>query len=378
MKKSKKNQIVFIFIGTVLLIFACALTIYKFWKPTNINVENESLTIETPVEIYSSFETLTENENETELSKETTTQKRITKSKKITSLKNELKVDKEVPDKPVMVKPKPKPAKPNPKPIPNPSVILNVPTILQYPKYPTGCEAASATSLMQYYKVNVSMDEMINAIPKEELYEENGKVYGPNINEKFAGNPMHKSSSDCPGFGAYSPVIERAMNNVLASKLSLYRAKRITGCSFKSLLSNLKRNNPVIVWSTYKMKAPGYKNSWWVKNPDGTETQFKYPTMMHIMVLYGYDSSKVYIMDPILGNVSYSRSLFEQRWNELGKQAIIMEKIIPLPTKPETTTDSSESNTTEISPSNTETESDTLNNTTETETFTDIGTTVNN
>ena len=241
-----------------------------------------------------------------------------------------------------------------------------------------GCEAASATSLMQYYKVNVSMDEMINAIPKEELYEENGKVYGPNINEKFAGNPMHKSSSDCPGFGAYSPVIERAMNNVLASKLSLYRAKRITGCSFKSLLSNLKQNDPAIVWSTYKMKAPGYKNSWWVKNSDGSETQFKYPTMMHIMVLYGYDSSKVYIMDPILGNVSYSRSLFEQRWNELGKQAIIMKKIIPLPTKPELTTDFSESNTAEPSSAHTETESNTLNNTTETKTFTDIGTTVNN
>ena len=341
----KKSRIAIISFGCVLAIALCSFSVYRIHaKNSTPKVTEESVTQEY---IESEMTVSQEITEETTTQAETTTKKRVIKSQKITALKDKLDVDKELPAAPVTTpptlpaqKPDKKPSKPSSKPskpAQKVGIILDVPSVLQYPKYPMGCEAASATCLMKYYKVNVTMDEMINAIPREDLYEENGKVYGPDISIKFAGNPKHKASDDNPGFGAYSPVVYKAMNSVLAQKKAPYRAKNITGCSFNTLIRSLNNKNPVIVWSTYKMKPAGYKDAWLVKNPDGTESMFKYPTLMHIMVLHGYDKDNIYLMDPILGFVKYPTKTFEKRWNELGKQAVIMEKGIPLPPIPDIT-----------------------------------------
>ena len=333
-----KRRIAIIFLGCAAIAAICSFTACRVHTKQNIP-ESDVTTLEDFQDTYSSSEPLDDVTEQPTFQAETTTEKRIIKSDKITQLKDKLNADKEIPKVPVTTPPK----KPNPKPSAKPEekvgIILDVPSVLQYPKYPMGCEAASATCLMQYYKINVTMDEMINAIPREDIYEENDKVYGPDISVKFAGNPRHKASDDNPGFGAYSPVVYKAMNSVLAQKHAPYRAKNITGCSFNTLLKSLDNKNPVVVWSTYKMKPAGFKDAWLVKNPDGTESMFKYPSLMHIMVLHGYDKDNIFLMDPILGFVKYPKKTFEKRWIELGKQAIIMEKGNPHPTVPATKPD---------------------------------------
>ena len=353
----KKSHIAIIVFGCFLAIALCSFSAYRIHAKNNIpKTTDENITEEY---IESELTVLQETTEEIATQAETTTEKRVIKSQKITALKDKLNVDKELPAAPVTTPPtlpsqkpdrKPsKPSKPNNKPTQKPvqkiGIIVDVPSVLQYPKYPMGCEAASATCLMKYYKITVTMDEMINAIPREDLYEENGKVYGPDISIKFAGNPKHKASDDNPGFGAYSPVVYKAMNSVLAQKHAPCRAKNITGCPFNTLIKSLDNKNPVIVWSTYKMKPAGFKDAWLVKNPDGTESMFKYPTLMHIMVLHGYDKDNIYLMDPILGFVKYPKKTFENRWIELGKQAIVMEKGIPLPPIPDITMPSTDPST---------------------------------
>ena len=222
---------------------------------------------------------------------------------------------------------KPKPTAPAPKKNASTSkkVKLNVPLIKQIPSYPTGCEAASATMLLRFYGYNVSLDQMVAAIPRENLYKENGRVYGPSIYEKFVGDPRQTYTDARPGYGAFSPVITKSLNSVIAGKGGKHTAKNISGCSFSTLLSHLNNGRPVIVWATAKMQTPKYVNSWYIKDASGKETYFEYPRGTHVMVLSGYDSNFVYITDPIYGNVKYSHSSFNDKWVLLGKQAIILD-----------------------------------------------------
>lgn len=86
------------------------------------------------------------------------------------------------------------------------------------------------------------------------------------------------------------------------------------------------------------MRIPTLVNSWYIKNADGTDRYFEYPRGTHVMVLIGHDSSKVYMNDPYLSGVkSYPLATFADRWNLLGKQAIIIEDYKVETTKPEST-----------------------------------------
>lgn len=206
---------------------------------------------------------------------------------------------------------------------------LNVPMVSQLPDYPTGCEAASATMLLKYYGYNVSLQEMVNAIPREDLYSENGRVYGPSIYEKFVGDPTQTYTSERPGYGAFSPVITKSINSVLRSKNGKHSAKNITGCSLSALFKNIDSGNPVIVWATSKMRTPQYVNSWYIKNPGGEDIYFEYPRGTHVTVLCGYDSEYVYIADPYYGYAKYTVSQFADKWNLLGNQAIVLSGYVP-------------------------------------------------
>ncbi|MEG2051107.1 MAG: C39 family peptidase [Oscillospiraceae bacterium] len=220
-----------------------------------------------------------------------------------------------------------------------PIVKLSVPYVSQLPLYPTGCEAASATMLLKYYGYNVSLTQVVDAIPREDLYSENGKVFGPSIYNKFVGDPTQKYTDPRPGYGAFAPVVTKAINKIIRINNGDRLAKNITGCSFYTLIEYIDKGHPVIVWATYKMKTPTLVNAWYIKNPDGTDTYFEYPRGTHVMVLVGYDSNKVYIADPYQSGIqSYSHSSFVEKWSFIGNQSVVMAEKVALTTQPPTTT----------------------------------------
>ena len=222
--------------------------------------------------------------------------------------------------------------------------MLNVPYVRQFPKYPTGCEGASATMLLKYYGFNVSLDEVINEIPRADLYSENGKVYGPSIYEKFVGDPTQKGSGERPGYGAFAPVITAAMNRLIAAHggATTYVAKNITGSSVAELLAHLDAGQPMVIWATIDMFTPYTLNTWWVKTANG-EYQFSYPHGTHVSVLKGHDSNYIYISDPGTPTRSkYTISQFASKYELLGKQAICIERYVPPTTEPATTTTTTE------------------------------------
>lgn len=239
------------------------------------------------------------------------------------------------------------------------SVRLNVPMVSQLPSYPTGCEAASATMLLQYYGYNVGIGTLVSAIPRENLYAEtlpdgSTRVYGPSIYQKFVGDPRQTYTSETPGYGAFAPVVTSAINSVISRNGGKHIAKNITGSSVNTLLNYLDKGYPIIVWSTARMKTPEFVNSWYIKTDSG-DKYFEYPRGTHVTVLTGYDSSKVYMNDPYFGKVSFSHSDFSSKYALLGKQAILIEKYetttaeestaIPESTTDDETTASEESTT---------------------------------
>ncbi len=202
---------------------------------------------------------------------------------------------------------------------------MSIPYVSQLPKYPTGCEAASCCMLLKYYKFNVTIDEMVEAIPRKNLYRKNGKTYGPDINEMFVGDPRCYYTSDTPGYGVFSPAVTKSLQKVIDQKGGGYKAVKISGCTFQELLGHISNGQPAIVWATYKMKTPTEKNAWYI---EGTDKYFSYPRGTHVMILSGFSDSEVVTVDPYdNGVLNFSKSTFEDRWNLLGKQAIVLEKV---------------------------------------------------
>ncbi len=197
----------------------------------------------------------------------------------------------------------------------------------QMPNYPTGCEGSSMNSLLRWYGINTNLTECINAIPRENVVTRNGTRYGPNIYEKFAGNPRHGYTSSSPGYGAFAPVITKSLNKVINNHGGGYTAKNITGAKTGDLYKYLREGHPMIVWCTYNMKQPTGKNSWYYKNSKGQWQYFEYPRPTHVVVLRGYDANNVYIMDSYNGTYkTFSRSSFASKYQLLRHQAIKIDK----------------------------------------------------
>ena len=200
---------------------------------------------------------------------------------------------------------------------------LPIPYVNQKPDYPTGCEAASSCMLLKYYGFDITMKQMVNIIPRENLYKKNGKLYGPDINEKFVGDPTGYYTSEHPGYGVFSPAVTKALQQAIDERGGGYTAVKISGCSFAELKHQISTGHPAIVWATYKMQNPTKVNSWYI---DTTGEYFEYPRGTHVMILAGFDKDTVEVVDPYGNGIQhYDMDLFEARWNLLGKQAIVLE-----------------------------------------------------
>lgn len=201
---------------------------------------------------------------------------------------------------------------------------MNIPYVSQLPKFPTGCEAASCCMLLKYYGYSINIDQMVNIIPRKNLYKKNGKTYGPDINEMFVGDPRYTYTSSTPGYGVFSPAVTKALQKAIDERGGGYTAVRISGCSFDELLGYISDGSPAIVWATYKMQNPTKVNAWYIES---TGKYFEYPRGTHVMILSGHSSTTVTTVDPYdNGVLTFDKSKFEDRWELLGKQAIVLVK----------------------------------------------------
>lgn len=195
--------------------------------------------------------------------------------------------------------------------------LIDVPAICQYPELPTGCESVAATMVLQYYSTDISAGEFVISWLKysEDFYTKNGKLYGPDPNKVFAGNPFTANS-----YGCFAGPIANAVNRNSTN----CKAQIIVGKTLSELCEEYINNGePLLIWATISMKKSYQGKSWYLE--DGSE--FTWPAGEHCLVLVGYNDEYYFLNDPVSGStVAYQKNIVEKRYTELGKQAVYIYK----------------------------------------------------
>lgn len=193
---------------------------------------------------------------------------------------------------------------------------------LSQDEIPTGCESVSTVMGLQYMGIDISPEEFINEyLPCENFWKENGKIYGPDPDEYFAGNPFEAGSLGC-----FPRVIMKALEAMKDENypgMSEIRYKNVSGEPLYTLAKEyIARKIPVIVWVTIDME-PSYEGmEYYLK--DGS--LYVWRAREHCMVLCGYDEENYYLMDPLSDGrmVIYDMETVEARYEELGRNAVVL------------------------------------------------------
>ncbi len=210
--------------------------------------------------------------------------------------------------------------------------IIKVPYINQ-DEIASGCEAVSATMLLQHHGYDVTAKEFTDEflIKKDWTVESDGKIHAADPSSAYPGSPYIPSGYNC-GFGCYAPALAKSLNIFL--KAQNHKAVLTTGSSLTSIIDNyIKRDIPVLIWATMDMKPSRPGNKWLINYIDENSKYkvgdtFTWIAGEHCLVLVGYDENNYYFNDPYKnhGLIAYNKATVESRFNELGCQALVILK----------------------------------------------------
>ncbi len=207
-------------------------------------------------------------------------------------------------------------------------LIEGVPHYSQLYSYFTACESFASISVLQYYGIDVNIDQFIDdLLPKADypVMGTDGQQYGASPWEYFIGSPR-----DGGGFGCYNTAIADAINTIQDGLAIPLRDK-----SIESLCHDyIDKGQPVIFWGTIYMQQPYISEFEWYL-PDGSLYQFINPE--HALVLIGYDDNWYYFCDSMAQTeiAQYSKYAVENAYEGLFRQAVVIDPLV-LETLPET------------------------------------------
>lgn len=203
------------------------------------------------------------------------------------------------------------------------SLVLDAPFLDQREEYPTGCESVSAVMALQYFGVEMDVEEFIDGcLPLGNApYEDgSGRLVGCDPRKAFPGDPRTEG-----GWGCYAPVIEKALRDLLGgrSDTSHLTVETPTGKSLPELCAEyVAKGIPVIVWATVDMEPPEEYLSFLIEDT-GEEFRWIYP--MHCLLLTGWDEDGYLFNDPSAGkNQFYPKAAAELAYEGLGMQALAL------------------------------------------------------
>lgn len=192
---------------------------------------------------------------------------------------------------------------------------IDVPLISQKDAgYQTGCELVSAAMVLNYYEIPVTAQEVYEVIEKSKG---NSERLAEDPNACFIGDPV-----TAHGFGCYVYPLVNAMNQLIGDD---WRAVNVSDSELDYLEENyLNRGTPVIIWATINMSEPQKGDSWTLQNGK----TFEWISGEHCLVLVGADEKYYYFNDPNHEDevIGYDKKVVKERYEQLGKQAIIISR----------------------------------------------------
>lgn len=209
----------------------------------------------------------------------------------------------------------------------NEKKIIDVPYIDQS-EIVYGCEAVSSTMLLNHYGYDIDEKDFTdNYLIKKDWSIKNGRIYGPDPDAAFPGNPYISGGLNC-GFGSYAPSTAKSINKILDN--SKHRAISEKGLSLNKIVDKyIKNDTPVLIWATMDMKEPKKTTKWIINYVDENSKlkigdKFTWLAGEHCLVLVGYDNENYYFNDPYKnhGLIAYNKSLVEKRYKQMGSQCV--------------------------------------------------------
>ncbi|WP_051411433.1 C39 family peptidase [Ruminococcus flavefaciens] len=183
--------------------------------------------------------------------------------------------------------------------------------LMQNPELPTGCEVTSLCSLLNYLGFDIDKETLADEFMPMD------NVGVSTMMHAYIGDPKSEE-----GFGCSAPVIVQTADDYFESILSPCYAVNMTGRSLKELLYQVAQGRPVIVWSTIDLMVMPTEYYW--DTIDGEEMWFN--GLQHCMVIYGYDLDErtLSVADPLAGNVKYEMEKFNEVYQLMGNQAVLI------------------------------------------------------
>ena len=181
----------------------------------------------------------------------------------------------------------------------------------QGPELPSGCEVTSLACALGCVGFTVDKTQlMLQYVPWANFGE-------ATLDEAFIGDPWSSNA-----YGCHACVIAEAAKAYLAeNSLARYSVTDLTGSSFDKVLKAVSQGAPVCVWVTEYMEDTYGLDEGVTENGDTYE--WAYGSQCMCLVGYDLEKNEAYLADPYLGAlVTYKLPLVEQRFDEMGKQAV--------------------------------------------------------
>jgi uncharacterized protein YvpB len=188
---------------------------------------------------------------------------------------------------------------------------LAVPAYLQ--KYTLSCELASLRMALAYKGIEKSEDDLLNQVGVDNTPHV-GNVWG-NPYEHFVGDVNGKQMKN--GYGVYWGPIERVAK-MYGEALAFEHG------NIGMVTQNILKGNPVIVWAYSKNGTP---TSW--TTPNGVKIFAA--AGEHTVVVVGFvgpadNPTEIIVNDSLVGQVHWSRSLFDRKWATFSQSGVIIFK----------------------------------------------------
>lgn len=189
--------------------------------------------------------------------------------------------------------------------------MLDVIEFCQYPDYPTGCESVSLYMLLNYYGVDVKVDDIYDLLPMgaQPYDDESGVRHGANPEREFVGDPRSEYS-----YGVFNEPIAQVAEQFkpgVATK---------TGATIDEIKAILDTGNPVLAWYvSAPMRDIMYRWCWL----DEKGEMVYWPGGEHAVVVCGYDDTSLTYRDPNAGTtVTIDYATFGKSFAELGGRIV--------------------------------------------------------
>ncbi|KGR78798.1 C39 family peptidase [Ureibacillus manganicus] len=195
---------------------------------------------------------------------------------------------------------------------------LAVPVVKQNPELPNGCEITSLTAILNYYGIEIDKMTLTKEyLPTSPVTVKDKKLYGPDPNIAYAGDPSKKYD----GYYVFAEPIIEVANQVLFENNSNFKALNLSNVSREELLSYVNSGVPVLAWTTIDWKKARTFGHWIIE-----DTNKKHPIFMnlHAVVVTGYADGKVTVMNPLVGYETIDEKVFFSTYESLGSHAVVI------------------------------------------------------